>query len=169
MRWRLLRGDRVLRVPRHVVSFFLVWIIVVGALVPSSIVFGHMLIPDSWLMKIERMSVTSGRTHRVYFLRDVKVDFRAHWSVEVERRDPSGRYEGVCSGGSNINRPSIYTRQESPRKTFMINNFTGDADCNEKLGSEYAHHRMTACWYIPLWIWVKPICRSTTFIRTRSE
>lgn len=175
------KGNNILRVPRHVILYFLSWITVIGMVIPVAAVFGYTLIPDRWIMDVKRLDVVFGTSHQVYFTREIKHNFLAHWSVEIEKKvfDPrvakgtSGEFFGswteVCAGGSEVNRPTAYTVSENKIKIFSLDSFTGDEDCSSKLSGKVGSYHMIACWYVPIWIWVKTICKTADFLVTGKE
>lgn len=137
---------------RNPAGFMAMWMLIVCAAVPFAVVFGHVLIPERLVLRVTMLEVTSGAAHTVYFRRIVPRAFTAHWSVEIEDRQG-------CRGASPIDRPSTYSPDETRMKVFPLDRFTG-APCTPANG----YNRMTACWFVPVGIWIKPICRQAAFL-----
>lgn len=136
-------------------GFFLIWFSLMIGVIPVSVAQGHKLVPESWFMTIEKLDVTSGFTHTVYFTREVSQNFRAAWSVEIESADG----KEVCHGGSVIGNPSSYTKMEKEAKIFTLEDFVG-ASCD--LPDQGAYN-LSVCWFVGFWVWTKPICKNAEF------
>ena len=136
-------------------GFIFMWFSLMLGVIPISVAQGHRFVPESWFMTVEKLDVTSGFTHTVYFTREVSENFKASWSVEIE--SVSG--EVVCVGGSIIGYPSSYTKTEKQTKIFTLKDFVG-ASCT--LPYQGAYH-LNVCWFIDFGIWTKPICRTVDF------
>ena len=136
-------------------GFIFMWFSLMLGVIPISVAQGHRFVPESWFMTVEKLEVTSGFTHSVYFIRKVNHPFIASWKVEVEHENG----KEVCSGSSIIGKPDLYSKEENPIKVWSLDFAVGDS-C--KLETE-GLHRAIFCWFIDFGIWNKPICRTSEF------
>ena len=57
-------------------GFIFIWFSLMLGVIPISVAQGHRFVPESWFMTVEKLEVTSGFTHTVYFTRKVHTSFR---------------------------------------------------------------------------------------------
>lgn len=119
-----------------------------GPVVPHLIISA---LPDSYWMQVNKLEVTSGKTHTVYFNRTIRADDQATIHGEID---------GVCKF---VTGPFEYTVDEKRQKIWSIAFWTDKENCQPLKPGNYV---LRTCWKFPVFtLWNKKICKNASFSR----